>query len=114
MDRCPRLALGLARTAADVRDVLLKRGWLHLEAWLDFTSSPVSLAQNKDSTLAMIQYNPDDMRYTATPTPVWLEGAKRDVVRPLLQVRHQHCATTYYYVPEGYNRSISGDLPALY
>ena len=109
MDRCPRLALGLARTVADVRDVLLER-----PSWLDFTSSPVSIAQNKDSTLAMIQYNPDDMKYTATPTPVWLEGAKRDVVRPLLQVRRQHCATTYYYVPEGYNRSISGDLPALY
>ena len=27
VDRCPRLALGLARTVADVRDVLLKRGW---------------------------------------------------------------------------------------
>ena len=27
VDRCPRLALGLARTAADVRDVLMKRGW---------------------------------------------------------------------------------------
>jgi hypothetical protein len=98
VDRCSRLALGLARTVADVRDVLLKRGWLHLEAWLDFTSSPVFLVQNKGSTLAKIQHNPDDMRYTATPTPVWLKDAKRDVVRPLLQVRRQRCTTTYYYV----------------
>lgn len=47
VDRCPRLALGLARTVADVRDVLLER-----PSWLDFTSSPVCLGQEEGSTLA--------------------------------------------------------------
>ena len=95
VDRCPRLALGLARTLADARDALLnssplKRG----------RTSPLRLSAlpgTKGSALAKIQDNPDDTK----------DKVHRNPHASMLRGRQVRCRPTalpglssalYYYV----------------